>query len=249
MGITFVPLSEADPAGVRELLISGWQREWDGELVEGYIAWRYGARSSGETLLACNEGQCVGILDSFIRPYWIAGRRETVRETCDWFCLPKYRALGIGLHLMRRMMANPEPIVSIGGTEFTLDLLPRLKWARLRDVDNFILPISVRTTAGVVEHWISGRSARLARNIPDIRFGRARRRPPPSTDLRVCATEFGKDEELPSIAPYALAPALEMSNLHWLARAPPILGKFVLLSFFRNGEPVGVSISRLQTLP
>ena len=118
LSITFQPLSEADPAGVRDLLVGTvWKRDWSEELAETYFSWRYRARESGDTLVASDQGRCIGILDSFTRPYWIAGRQQIVRETCDWFCLPEYRAFGVGLHLMRRMMAKPEPILVIGGTD------------------------------------------------------------------------------------------------------------------------------------
>jgi hypothetical protein len=121
MSITLIPLSDADHASVRRLLAEFWPCDWSEEL-EDYLAWRFGRRESGETLVASDRGRCVGILDSFIRPYLIAGQRELVRETCDWFCLPEYRAVGVGLHLMRRMMSKPEPILVIGGTKATLDL-------------------------------------------------------------------------------------------------------------------------------
>ena len=82
MSITVVPLNEADPVGVRELLVRSWRCDWSEELAADYLAWRYGARGSGETLLACDGRRCVGILDSFIRPYRIAGRREIGRASC-----------------------------------------------------------------------------------------------------------------------------------------------------------------------
>jgi hypothetical protein len=250
MRLTIVPLKEADPVAVRGLLVRSWERDWSEELAESYFAWRYGARGSGETLLACDRGRCVGILDSFIRPYWIAGRLEWVRETCDWFCVPEYRALGVGLYLMRQMMSKPEPILNIGGSDTTLDLLPRLKWARLRDVDNFVLPVSMRTTAGLVAHRRWRGSGALTPRIPDIRWvRRLPRKPPPSSNFQVRVRAPLKDEVLPRIAAYALAPGLEISILDWLARAPPVLGEFVLLSFFCSSEPVGVSISRLQKHP
>ena len=37
--------------------------------------------------------------------------------------------------------------------------------------------------------------------------------------------------------------------LDWLARAPAVLGQFVQLSFYCDGELVGISISRLEELP
>jgi len=251
VSIAFLPLGDVDPAQVRALLVNtSWKRDWSEQLAESYFAWRYGARSNGDTLVAFDRGRCVGILDSFLRPYWIGGRRERVRETCDWFCLPEYRSLGVGLHLMRRMMAKPEPIVVIGGTDQTQNLLPRLKWAQLPDVGNFFLGVSARTVAGLFaqRHWPAGVS--VARVVPDIRL--MRRLPhvsPPSDDSEVRARVLGEAEPMPDLAPYAVAPALERASLDWLAGAPAVLGQFVLLSFFCDGAPVGLSISRMRELP
>ena len=168
--------------------------------------------------------------------------RKRVRETCDWFCLPEYRALGVGLHLMRRMMAKPEPILVIGGTDATQNLLPRLKWARLPDVGNFILGVSARTVAGLVAHsrWQGGveACARCARH-------------PVGSPAAPRAAAVGEQR---SASPHArrsrgdaehrslrrCARARRTRSLDWLARAPAVLGQFVLLSFFCDGEPVGI---------
>src|SRR5438094_250524 len=90
-------------------------------LARALIRWRYDARPSGGGIwLAGHDGQCVAMLDSFVRPYLLDGRRILVREGCDWYCLPKYRPLGLGVRLMREMMACPEPMLSIGGRNATL---------------------------------------------------------------------------------------------------------------------------------
>jgi hypothetical protein len=250
MSITIIPLSEADHAGVCQLLVRCWGCDLSGELLESYFSWRYGNRGNGETLVACDKGRCVGILDSFVRPYWIAGRQELVRETCDWFCLPEYRAFGVGLRLMRRMMAKPEPMLVIGGTKFTMELLPRLKWARFLNVDRFMLPCSTRTAAGLAARHLWPRGAALARMIPDLRLVRQiRREPPPSADAHVRCEALEAAAEAAKIAPYDLAPVLDISILHWLASTPKLLGEMLVLSFFSADGPVGVSVSRLQMLP
>jgi hypothetical protein len=227
-----------------------WKRDWNEPLADSYISWRFGARGSGETLVASDRGRCVGVLDSFLRPYWIDGRQEVVRETCDWFCQPEYRVLGVGLHLMRRMMAKPEPILVIGGTDYTQVLLPGLKWARLPDVGNFVLGVSARTVGGLVAHKRWQRGSVLARAIPDIPL--VRRPPyvaPPSANSQVRIRVPGEAEAAPKIGPYAVAPALDTKVLDWFARAPAVLGQFLILNFFSDATPVGVSICRLQELP
>jgi hypothetical protein len=248
MSIRFIPLSEADHTDVRRLLVRVWERDWSAEL-EDYLAWRFGSRGSGETLVACDRGRCVGILDSFIRPYLIAGRRVLVRETCDWFCLPEYRAVGVGLHLMRRMMAKPEPILVIGGTHTTLELLPRLKWVRLINVERFVLPVSTRTAAGFAAHRLGRFGTALTSRIPNVRLiRRIRRTPPPSANAEVRRGALGAAEGAAANGPYDFAPWLDTLIVDWLANAPKVLGEFVLLGFFNNGEPVGVSVSRLDLL-
>jgi hypothetical protein len=248
MSITLIPLSEADHTGVRRLLAEIWSRDWDEELEE-YLAWRFGRRGGGETLVASDRGRCIGFLDSFIRPYLIAGRRELVRETCDWFCRPEYRAVGVGLHLMRRMMSKSEPIVVIGGTKATLELLPRLKWARLGNVERFVLPVSTRTAAGLVAYRLGRHGAALTRIIPNLRLvHRIRRTPPPSANAEV---RYGVQagEEVVENVPYDFAPRLDRSILDWLATAPKVVGEFVLLSFFNDDKPAGTTVSRLERLP
>jgi hypothetical protein len=250
MTISIIPLSEADPADVRQLLVRFWQRDWTETLTKDYFAWRYGSRGHGETLVASDGGRSVGIVDSFIRPYWIGGRRELVRETCDWFCLPEYQALGVGLHLMRRMMAKPEPILVFGGSEATLDLLPRLKWARLANAERFALPVTTRGAAGLLAHHLGRYGVTLARMVPNLRLARrVRRVAPPSGSAVVRRRMLGAAvEDVAKFVPHDFAPWLETSVLDWLASAPEPLGEFVLLDFFSEGKPVGVSISRLQML-
>ena len=248
MSITIVPLRDADHASVRQLLGQFWERDWTDQVMENYFAWRYGRRGSGETLVACDKGRSVGILDSFIRPYWIAGRRELVRETCDWFCLPEYQPLGVGLHLMRRMMAEPEPILLIGGSKATLDLVPRLKWTRLPNAERYVLPVSTKTAASFLAHRLGRHGVALARVIPDLRLvRRIGRAPAPSASAEVRCRALGTAVgELAGMVPHDFAPWLDTSILDWLASAPEVAGEFVVLSFFNDGKPVGVSVSRLQ---
>lgn len=248
MSIAIIPLNEADRADVLQLLAAFWQRDWPNELMADYFAWRYDDRGDGETLVACDRGHCVGILDSFVRPYWIGGQRQWVRETCDWFCRPEYQRLGVGLHLMRRMMAKPEPILLLGGSPTTLELLPRLKWSRLPNAERFLLVVSARNAAGRVAQRFGRYGGALARLVPETGLGRRLRRPPaPSAGAEVRQRVPGTavDEVVDGVA-HDFAPWLEASALDWLAAAPAVLGEFLVLNFFNDRRLVGVSVSRLQ---
>lgn len=251
MSITFLALADADHAKVRDLLVKfSWKRDWTEETANGFFSWRYLDRPHGDALVAFDDGRCVGILDSFLRPYRIGRAQETVRETCDWYCLPEYRSLGLGLHLMRRVMRRPEPIVVVGGTSDTQELLPRLKWMRLPDVEYFFLGVSAKTLAELIARRRSWAALRLARFVPDIPLTwNMPRFPAPSSGCEVKTHVRGEIANIPAAAPYGLAPELEADFLDWLMRAPSILGNFHVLNFFCDGRLVGVSISRLQETP
>jgi hypothetical protein len=245
MSIAIVPFNEVDPGSVRELLAKCWGQDRDVEFIRSYIEWRYGRRGSGETLVACDKQRCIGILDAFIRPYRFFGQRALVRETCDWYCLPQYRGLGIGLHLMRKMMAKPEPILVVGGNKTTRELLPRLKWIRLTDVQRFVLPVSMRSAAALAAGG-RGKSL-LSRVLPDWRWLPASvRKRPPRADAEIKKNAFGAAETATRIGSYDFAPMLDASILQWLVSAPAAIGEFVVLTFFMAGKPLGTSVVRLQ---
>jgi hypothetical protein len=87
---TFFLLSEVDPAPVRELLVhAAWERAWSEDVAENYFAWRYaGARGIGYTLVACDQGRCVGILDSrFCAPIGLlVAKKPCVRPATGSAC-------------------------------------------------------------------------------------------------------------------------------------------------------------------
>ncbi len=209
--------------------------------------WRYLSRPSGETLLALESGRCVAILDSFRRSYWLSGQPITVRETCDWFCLPQYRPFGLGLKLMRQMMAKPEPIIVIGGTAATQLLLPRLKWARLTDVPNYLLPVSGRALAGLGLRRLLSGSEVLARLLPPgLKIRRPRRLQPAASSAQVYVSSSGTVAPPPPPDTYVLASLIDKDSLRWLALAPKEIGDLITLNFVIDGVLVGMSVSRLE---
>jgi hypothetical protein len=125
MSITIIPLSEADHAGVLQLLATFWQRGWTETLMEDYFAWRYGSRGEGETLVACDRGRSVGILDSFVRRYWIDGRQELVRETCDWLTEPVVHWFAETVPVAVR--AEFDRYIGAGDLKQTIERLQRLQ--------------------------------------------------------------------------------------------------------------------------
>lgn len=246
MGIAITSLNEANAPAARVLLLQYWNRNWSDIFAEKFFTWRYMERRFRDTLLAIDRGRCVAILDSFLRTYLLAGRPTAVRETCDWFCLPEYRKLGMGLSLMRRMMAKAEPIIVIGGTEATKSLLPRLKWQQLPDVPNYFLPISSRALAAFGLRRLRAGAEVFARALPNLTIRRPRPIPPPSQSAELLVSSDGRVPLPVPLNSYALVSMIDEATLRWLARAPREVGDLVTLEFMMDGELVGISTSRLE---
>ena len=210
--------------------------------------WRYLSRPSAETFLAMDGDRSVAILDSYLRPYLLHGEVATIRETCDWYCQPRYRPLGIGVKLIRQMMAKPQPILVVGGTQTTHSLLPRLKWQRLPDVPIYVLPLSLKTAVAFGLRKRAPKAGEvLAFLIPSkVRAFRARKLPLPADSAHVTDSCRSEAPGLPNPSPYALSVILDKENLDWLLGAPKEVGDLLVLKFFICGRLVAISLTRLQ---
>jgi len=249
MALRLMQLDETNRADFEALLAHAWRQNWGPELARALIRWRYYDRPlGGGTWLACNDGQCVAMFDSFVRPYLLDGRRILVREGCDWYCLPKYRPVGLGMRLLRESMARPEPALSISGSDATRAILPRLGWTKLPDVQSCFLPIKARGLAGAVlrNRWPAGEV--YARAIPGfIPLRLPRRAPAPPFGVgRVVEWRPGTPPVLPIPQQQGLVELLDQSHLDWIARMPPAVAQPLGLNFFLDDTPVGFSLSQIE---
>lgn len=247
MAIRFAPLTRENDSAALHLLMQWWRQDWSEDFALSFFEWRYWARPHGDAVIAFDGGNCVAIVDSFIRPYLFGRRSIMVRETCDWFCLPKYRPYGIGVKLMRQLMAKPEPMISVGGSDATISLLPRLQWQRLPDVGNYVLPVSARMATGSVLQRLGLGSGRAARALPSfwrLRSPRVAAAPAKTAQVGVWTRDQGVPS--PPSDSYALAALLGDADAQWLASAPAELGELVGLRFTIDGVAVGLSLSRIE---
>jgi hypothetical protein len=244
----FAPLDSTTAPALRRLMPAAWSQNWDTEFFHQVFRWRYLDRPShGATWLAFDQDDCVGVIDSFLRPYLLDSRPILVRETADWFCLPEYRPLGLGLKLMRTMMALPEPIIAVGGTEATVSLLPRLGWERLPAIRKLILPASLRGLTGNLIRARGRRHLQRARAIPAfIPFRPPRKARPPAADARVEEWGPGRSLRLPVPRQDGLVALLEPANLDWICAAPRGFFQPMVLLFLVGDDVVGVSLSQLE---
>jgi len=249
MALRLTLLDDTNREAFEALLARAWEQNWGSELARALIRWRYYDRpSGGGTWLALNDGQCVAMLDSFVRPYLLDGRRILVRAGCDWYCLPKYRAVGLGLRLMRRMMDYPEPMLAIGGSDSTRDILPRLGWTRLPDAQRYILPLKARSLAGaLLRHWRPRNEGR-ARAIPGfVPLLAPRRTPSPRGGVgRIAEWRPGSLALLPLPKQQGLVQLLEQADQDWIGRMPAGVAQPLALAFFMDESLVGFSLSQIE---
>jgi hypothetical protein len=148
---------------------------------------------------------------------------------------------------MRQMMACPEPMISIGGSDATLATLPRLGWARLPDVQKYALPVRARGLAGTLlrSRWPAGET--YARAIPGfVPLRRPRRAETPSGVGRVVEWLPGMCGILPAPPDEGLVALLEQADQDWIARMPPGVAQPLGLAFFLDDRPVGFSLSQIE---
>jgi hypothetical protein len=235
------------PALLR-LLPSVWEQAWDAAFLRETFCWRYLDRpSGGGTWLMFDESDCIAVVDSYLRPYLLDGRRVLVRETADWFCLPKYRPFGLGLKLMRIMMDSPEPMITIGGTDATLSILPRLGWKRVSEVRVMVLPVTLRGFVGNLLRRKAARYTKGARVIPGfVRIRSPRRASPPADDARVEEWRPGQKLHIPAPQRKGLVELLELADLEWICAGPREFSQPMVLVFRLKDQSVGLSLSQLE---
>src|SRR3990170_5822832 len=146
-----IELTKAEPStrqALYETLLTSWSQRWGQDFQEEFLDWRYARRTDGETLIAMSGSKCIGVFDSFIRPYRIRGQEVLVREPCEWYCLPGNRS--VGMRLLKFFIAQGDPMLAAGVTRGTSALAPGMKWTHLGDAYDFVLPITARRLAGTI---------------------------------------------------------------------------------------------------
>jgi len=249
MALRLTQLDLTNRPAFEELLAQAWEQNWGSELGRALIRWRYYDRpSGGGTWLAFNDGQCVAMLDSFVRPYLLEGRRILVREGADWYCLPKYRPLGLGVRLIRQLMASPEPMLAISGRETTRALMPRLGWTRLPDVQNYVLPVKVRGVASSMLRKRWPHREAYARAIPGMVPLRPPRRAPapPGRIGRIANWRLARPTGLPDPQHQALVQLLDQAEQEWFARMPSAVAQPLGLVFYLDDTPIAFSLSQIE---
>ena len=221
MSIEFTKVEASTREAFYDTLLMFWDQHWEKEFQQEFLAWRYGRRTDGETLVAMSGSKCIGVIDSFIRPYRIGGQEVLVREPCDWSCRPGNR--GVGMRLLKFLIAQGEPLLAVGLSKGTMAIAPRMNGTRLLDTHDFILPITARRVAGAILRKRLGDGSVANYLPPGIRLR-------PNTawtkhrdvdgEVVDLAPEDWPGEDWPNVVEgggYAVAPILTKSYVQWLS--------------------------------
>lgn len=78
MSIEYIKVEPATRQAFYETLLTFWDQKWQGEFQREFLAWRFERRTDGETLVAMSGSKCIGLLDTFVRPYRVGGQEVLV---------------------------------------------------------------------------------------------------------------------------------------------------------------------------
>lgn len=234
-------------------LIREFAREtWPERLTtDAFYRWRYTDCPALAGYLAVRDGKCVAMATALQRPYRIGGQSVDVRESFDWYTLPRYKGAGVGIRVLKRMMEDPEPITVIGGTEDTRTLLPQLGFKVPAELQSYTLPLGSRRAAEVLKQR-AGIPEAVTRGAFAILRPLLAPRPKasPAAGRAIPVAGIGRE----ALALYAKArqgvvPTWRFEHLHWLSAGFASTGCFVPLYFARGEELLGWSLARVYDTP
>lgn len=135
--LTIQEFNQADLPAVRTFVEKTWSRPKS----DDFYRWRYLDCPNAIGLLAKHRGEVLAMLWAFRQTYLLKGTKTECLELVDWATLPEWTKTGVGVLLMKKIMERPEPLIVVGGSQDTQNLLPRLNWRKLGDVNGFLLPL------------------------------------------------------------------------------------------------------------
>jgi hypothetical protein len=240
-----VSFSEPLLTAVARFSEAAWQRPRGPR----YLRWRYLEAPFHRALLAMNDGRCLAMLSTFLRPYRADDEVVHVADSFDWYTLPELRRSGLGVRLMQRLQKGPDPVIVTGGTADTRDLLPRMGFRSLAEVRRYALPMGVERTAAAlarrgVPHWAGAAAFRTIQP-----FFAPRRRAAPRGARVLAAASVGPEALAidPRPGGRGCAPVWTEDLLRWLGAGFPGIGHFVPLYFAVGTALVGWALVRIQT--
>lgn len=251
MSIEYTKVDATTRQAFYDTLLTFWGRNWQSEFQQDFLDWRYGRRPDGETLIAMQGSTCMGLIDTFIRPYIVGGQQVLVREPCDWYCVPTSR--GIGMRLLRWLATQDELLVGVGLPAGALAIAPRMKWKHMLDTNDYAIPITLRRVAAALLRKSRIGDGSVTKYLPRRLHVRpasswARHTETDGEVSEIAADKWPEEEwsGVQDLEAYALTPVCTRSYVQWLASGPAGLGKVTCLEFRVKQVLVGLTICRIE---
>ena len=227
------------------------ERYWSRPRTEAYYDWRYlRSQPCSRMFLALQDDDCLGMLFALRKQFRIGGKPTTCLEVFDWHCLPGLRGSGIGVRLMRAMMRQPEPLVSVGGTADVLATLPLMGWEAMGVARRYELLVSAEVLADRLQRRIGLPAAisRFALGVVSGGYYQPRRRRIPATGR---VAQIGMPgEEIRQLyreeTGYGFVQEPEAGVLGWMTDSA-WSGRFGFLGFTLEGRLRGWAMTRTHT--
>jgi hypothetical protein len=184
---------------------------------------------------------------AFRRPYRLGDEIVPFLETFDWHALPELRNVGLGIRIIQRFMAEPEPLILVGGSDDARALLRRLKWRHVGDVKNYTVRLRSGWSSAIAQRLpIPPRGARLLAAAAQIVT--APRSPSAPRDGRVVPVAIaGAEVDALGRAPgaYGTVALWTEERMRWLLSGFAGAGHFVPFYFARGEDLVGWALLRV----
>lgn len=223
------------------------ERVWRRPRGEAFYRWRHLDCPGHEALLALRGGECVAVVGAMRRRYRLGLETREVLETCDWYALPELLNSGIGIRVLRSALERAECAIAVGGTDFTLRLLPKLGWRRVAESRPYQLALTSAARGRALASR-SGLPEPLARAAGALAGAwlRPRRVPSPAGgEVREVAGPEAGVLELYVRPEQHTVQLPDPAHHRWLVAGRDYVGQLVTLEFSVAGELVGWALGRL----
>ena len=244
MALRIGPCEAGDLAAVRRFMDQEFGRR-----SERYYAWRLEQCSALTNWVAMLDGECGALVSTLKKTWRIGGEAISIYEIFDWRASARYRGKGLGALVLKRVMDEGLPLMTLGGTDDTLRILPRMGWLTVAEGKAFALPLRGEFIARKLE-----RRGRLASRVAAMVFGvggplwfRARRgsvadrwQVSPVTSLDdSCIALYDADRTHGAIA------TLDHDVLAWAVHGYGRPGQFLSFTLRAEGAPRGWGVCRV----
>lgn len=245
MATEIVPFTTEHLPAVRKFNEQTWRRL----ATDDFYRWRYLECPTQCGLLTIRDGECVATIWAIKHRYRMGDVHADMLEGFDWYVLPELVNSGHGIRLIRRFMQREEPILTLGGTEFSLPLVRRLGWREVSSSCGYLLAFEGSVLARELEmrFRLPRTALRAMGSLATRSWCRPRRWPTPPRG-EVLAVD-GLGDQVSALYEgdigYECVRLPDAAWHAWLSGGGEGAGRFITLHYKVSGRLVGWALGRV----